>query len=87
MSSGRSILDETRRRDAVETRHEDVDQKDGEVVEKEMLEGLLPGRRAHQPTIEREKDGLEREEIGLDVVDDENARAGRQHGKFRTLAL
>ena len=59
---------------AVEVGHLDVEQDACEVVEEQLLERSGAGRHGDEPVSERLEDGLEREEVLLVVVDQQDAR-------------
>ena len=72
-----SLADERRRLESVEVRHLDVEEHERAVVVQEEAERLATRARFDQPFPERLEHRLEREQIGLAIVDDENGQRSR----------
>ena len=74
-----AALDQLRELVPVEIRHLDVEQDAGEILEQQLLERRGPRRDGDEAVPERLEYRLEREEILLVVVDEQDVRAGGAH--------
>jgi hypothetical protein len=71
-----ALLDQLRGLEAVEPGHLDVEQDAGEVVAQDRTQGLLARACFDEALTERLEDRLERDEVLVDVVDEQDADAG-----------
>ena len=74
-----AALDQLRELVPVEIRHLDVEEDAGEILEQQLLERRGPRRDGDEAVPERLEYRLEREEILLVVVDEQDVRAGGAH--------
>ena len=65
-------LDQPRGLEAVDPRHLNVEQDDGEVVEEELAQRLVPRVRPDQRLAERLEDRLQREQVLRPIVDEQD---------------
>ena len=79
-----AALDQLRELVPVEIRHLDVEEDAGEILEQQLLERRGPRRDGDEAVPERLEYRLEREEILLVVVDEQDVRAGSAHASTST---